>query len=86
MKTYPWLFTWNWFFCLIDPVFSGILFSHIDALSQSYFSVCQSTIGTTILQQANVLALRQQLQHTINQTVKTALVQVIKNNNLLEQK
>ncbi len=81
------IITRNIFFCLVNPVFSGTLFSYIDTLSQSYFSVGQSSIGTAILQQANVLTLRQQLQEqTINQIVKIGHDEKIRRNNLLEQK
>jgi hypothetical protein len=62
------------------------LFSYIDTLGQSYFSVGQSSIGTAILQQANVLTLRQQLQEQINQIVNIGHDEIIRRNNLLEQK
>lgn len=80
------IITSNIFFCLVNPVFSGTLFSYIDTLGQSYFSVGQSSIGTAILQQANVLTLRQQLQEQINQIVNIGHDEIIRRNNLLEQK
>lgn len=80
------IITSNIFFCLVNPVFSGTLFSYIDTLGQSYFSVGQSSIGTAILQQANVLTLRQQLQEQIDQIVNIGHDEIIRRNNLLEQK